>query len=92
MKTANEWCKENEQAWESGDGEACKLVVVDETVIKQIQLDAMREGMRRAASVKLPPANGELDFWLKHNQAILSAANSFTEQDIAATTGTTLAK
>lgn len=92
MKTANEWCKENEQAWESGDGEACKLVVVDETVVKQIQLDAMREGMKRAQQVIFDTESPHSMDAQRIVTSIDAAINSLTDQDIAAITGTTLAK
>lgn len=57
--------------------------VLTENDIEQIQLDAMKEGMRRAAGVKpiLQPAEGYT--YIKHqNKVILIAAEQLTEKDL----------
>lgn len=69
-----------------------------EQVVKQIQLDAMREGMRRAAAIIKDHWNNSETICNQRDQAsrsshvLLESAESLTDQDIAATTGTTLAK
>jgi hypothetical protein len=86
MKTAEEWSKiinasdvcctsEGGGLWESQD--TYKL-------IKQIQLDAIKEGMRRAA--KLAQEEYEVRHQTKGqcaaNEAILTAAEHLTEKDL----------
>ena len=61
---------------------SCPDVALTET-IALIQLDAMKEGMRRAAGVKpiLQPAEGYT--YIKHqNKVILAAAEQLTEKDL----------
>jgi myo-inositol-hexaphosphate 3-phosphohydrolase len=53
-------------------------VVINEAVYKQIQLDAMKEGMRRAAS-KLYDGDEELGLW---KEAILTTAKQLTEKEL----------
>lgn len=80
MKTAEEWAKRVQNSKEPW----AKLVA-------GIQLDAMREGMKRAAVIAEIPANanpiseygkGTLNghYWAK--QSILSAAEQLSEKDL----------
>jgi len=68
MKNAKEWAK---------------LGYILTSEIKQIQLDAMREGMRRAASVCILTIdeNGMADA-AECRDRILSAAEQLTEKDL----------
>ncbi len=71
MKSAEEWVKQT-------------LPFRDEWIklVKQIQLDAMQEGMRRAAAItsKMMKVGDYPQEY--HAKEILSAANSLTEQDL----------
>ena len=61
---------------------SCPDVALTET-IALIQLDAIKEGMRRAAGVKpiLQPAEGYT--YIKHqNKVILAAVEQLTEKDL----------
>lgn len=74
MKSAEEWVKQT-------------LPFRDEWIklVKQIQLDAMREGMRRAAQKASAVARVRgvnINNTAHIRQAILSTANSLTEQDL----------
>lgn len=66
--------------------------------IRKIQLDAMQEGMRRAAAIIKDHWNNSETICNQRDQAsrsshvLLESAESLTDQDIAAITGTTLAK
>jgi hypothetical protein len=84
MKSAEEWVKEagtTEGAdWRDYDN-------LDLDTVNQIQLDAMREGMRRAATIL--DKNGTVylhklvcDALVLRKQAILSAAEQLTEKDL----------
>lgn len=62
-----------------------------EDEIKQIQLDAMKEGMRRAAEIVMPPMREEHEYeqckeydqmCKSIGQAILTAAEQLTEKDL----------
>lgn len=75
MKSAEEWVKEagtTEGAdWRDYDN-------LDLDTVNQIQLDAMREGMRRAAEIaEARHLDGDM-----HSEAILSAAEQLTEKDL----------
>lgn len=87
MKTAEEWMSQI-----SGLNEP-ELLVVNRVAIREIQLDAMKEGMRRAATI----AEGETfaiggirTVWETAyeqgcndcEKAILSAAEQLTEKDL----------
>ena len=63
MKTAKQWSKE--------------ASFIGESFIKQIQLEALREGMFRAADIG-PVTVGELS----RRAAINAAAESLTEKDL----------
>lgn len=77
MKTAEEWASTIDMnIWSNADA----------TTIKQIQLDAMKEGMRRAAKVepKMEPHHSD-EHWqgiTMKEQAILSEAEQLTEKDL----------
>jgi len=72
MKTAEEMLDEH---YENLNGNASDIIVA----IKQIQLDAMREGMRRAAEIaEARHLDGDM-----HSEAILSAAEQLTEKDLS---------
>ena len=71
------------------------IVCCDETAlgvfslerIKQIQLDAMQEGMRRAAGMAgqdaiIQPSNDALQLLIKRKEAILAAAEQLTDKDL----------
>jgi len=77
MKTTEEWVK---KFCPSRDIFA-HLVYhpITEAEVKQIQLDAMREGMRRAAEIaEARHLDGDM-----HSEAILSAAEQLTEKDLS---------
>ena len=71
MKTAEEWLEEmfGRNNW----------ITADSVTIKQIQLDAMREGMRRAAEIVVTDEATSYSVIKSH---ILSAAEQLTEKDI----------
>ena len=73
MKTAEEMLDEH---YENLNGNASDIIVA----IKQIQLDAMREGMRRAANVDM--WDGSCSEVCPNKQVILSAAEQLTEKDL----------
>ena len=73
MKTAEEMLDEH---YENLNGNASDIIVA----IKQIQLDAMREGMRRAANVDM--CDGSCSEVCPNKQVILSAAEQLTEKDL----------
>lgn len=81
MKSAEEWVKQT-------------LPFRDEWIklVKQIQLDAMREGMRRSQKVIFETESPHNMDAQRIATSINDAIDSLTDQDIAATTGTTLAK
>jgi hypothetical protein len=84
MKTAEEWISEKEWSGnEDGDG---NLLHYEWTVddVKQIQLDAMKEGARRAAeTVMNTMATGSpYENRLVMQSAILTTANNWTEKDL----------
>ena len=58
--------------------------VMTEHDIKQIQLDAIKDGMRRCTgAVAYPnPMTSGLSFWIEHDKAILTAADNLTEKDL----------
>ena len=78
MKTAEQWCKD----------EKTRLIPMHVPDIQQIQLDAMREGMRRAAETVHPkgkPCPNSITYINTIASAkdnILSAAESLTEKDL----------
>lgn len=78
MKTTEEWVK---KFCPSRDIFA-HLVYhpITEAEVKQIQLDAMREGMRRAANVDM--CDGSCSEVCPNKQVILSAAEQLTEKDL----------
>jgi len=73
MKTAEEMLDEH---YENLNGNASDIIVA----IKQIQLDAMREGMRRAAEIAEARHGWRNEPQMKH---ILSAAEQLTEKDLS---------
>lgn len=74
MKTAEEW-----KADTSSHGTA--YIHIDD--IKQIQLDAIKEGMRRAAEVCVKYKNyGDIHPHINTHQAILTAAEQLIEKDL----------
>jgi hypothetical protein len=86
MRTAEEWYEQNENSGnEDGDGNQMpyEYTVTD---IKQIQLDALKEGMRRAAGLC------DADFY-EHNEcrkAILTAAEQLTMKGLDIRTNNSL--
>jgi hypothetical protein len=75
MKTAEKW---NSQIWQDGSKEAHNY-----QIIKQIQLDAMKEGMRRAAKTITPDVyKNRIKRQEEGVQAILTAAEQLTEKDL----------
>ena len=84
MKSAEEWRKSRYFGNNSEDG--------IETIVQQIQLDAMKEGMRRAAQIAEDNtfALGKKTEWeqaydkgcLDSQAAILTAAEQLTEKDL----------
>lgn len=89
MKTAEEWYKQNEDSGnEDADG---NQLPYDYTIadIREIQLDAMREGMRRAAAKETTNIVTHKDCACEYcagiynaRQAILTAAEQLTEKDL----------
>ncbi len=86
MKTAEKWYKEKEWSGnEDGDG---NLLPYEFTVedIEQIQLDAMKEGARRAAEMArnacAPPATKDYLAGNTAANAILSTAKQWTTKDL----------
>jgi len=79
MKTAKEWTSEIiDYELTHYDGSYTKL-------IKQIQLDAMKEGMRRAVKVMSECnsiGDNEYEEYKRLSQAILTAAEQLTEKDL----------
>lgn len=76
MKTAEEWT--NNQPLGCDD---CEHIAY----VKQIQLDAMKEGMRRAAEVSKKELEGTVGSgWAGRQiaQAILTTAEQLTEKDL----------
>ena len=85
MKTAEEWIKYLDP--NTSDKSCCYSPVPAED-IKQIQLDAVKEGMRRAAGIAGPTC-GILDCGHETcagrklaRQAILAASKQLTEKDL----------
>ena len=82
MKTAEEWCEDM-----FGQG---NWVVADTATIKAIQLDAMKEGMRRAADCAISDAlmnhhdaEGRCNCGnCSAGRAILTAAEQLTEKEL----------
>lgn len=71
MKTAEQWCKD----------EKTRLIPMHVPDIQQIQLDAMREGMRRAAKIAKRPFDPESSSqW--PSARIIRAAESLTDDDL----------
>lgn len=91
MKTAEEWAKEYESKYRQLDAEADRVVGggvlnsedIHEIIIKQIQLDALKEGMRRAADLF---GNPDCKNYTQYNKdivsEILTAAEQLTEKDL----------
>jgi hypothetical protein len=84
MKTAEEWISEKEWSGnEDGDG---NLLHYEWTAddIKQIQLDAMKEGARRAAKIGKEAHDPctECSMGRESEDAILITANNWTEKDL----------
>ena len=92
MKTADQWAAEQYETMRALDREADRVVGEDVVpvedifaiVVRRIQLDAMKEGMRRAAA----EANKKEWEWVDFNcakgisEAILTAAEQLTEKDL----------
>ncbi len=80
MKSAEEWVKlYNAERF----NKVRKFTFHNGDLVKQIQLDAMREGMRRASEICLPKTKRE--YLLSESackQRILSAAEQLTEKDL----------
>lgn len=83
MKTAEEWHEQSDSRLPQ------RAIDIDD--IKQIQLDAMKEGMRRAAELTKPPMRRECEYgqYQQYDQisqqcaeAILTAAEQLTEKDL----------
>jgi hypothetical protein len=82
MKTAEKWIQENNPLLLVGGGTYNGIV----ERYKQIQLDALKEGVRRAAGLC------DADFY-EHNEcrkAILTAADQLTEKDLDIRTNNSL--
>ena len=68
--------------------EEARYIAVTEQQIRQIQLDALKEGMRRAASVVITLTHDDCYNGSRYSipekckQAILSAAEQLTEKDL----------
>jgi hypothetical protein len=81
MKTAEEWL--DNIGGGSPIGDEADLMMI--AIIKQIQLDAMKEGMRRAAEIEQTTADIGTDYdagWNHKTQAILTAAEQLTEKKL----------
>lgn len=86
MKTAEEW-KQIWWSWpmpnNSGEFEGQKEFL---KLVPQIQLDALKEGMRRAATMVFPfdaeTSNEDDAPWLAERKRILTAAEQLTEKDL----------
>lgn len=80
MKSAEEWVKlYNAEKF----NKVRKFTFHNGDLVKQIQLDAMREGMRMASEICLPKTKRE--YLLSESackQRILSAAEQLTEKDL----------
>lgn len=80
MKTAEEWATDiNGIKWLDNSHPTMT------NVVKQIQLDAMKEGMRRAANVTLNISAAPVSRKLikdEIKEAILTAAEQLTEKDL----------
>lgn len=72
MKTAQEWAKELRRAASVAPN---GTLVMIEPWLKQVQLDAMKEGMRRASEIFICSKP-----WA--SKAILTAAEQLTEKDL----------
>lgn len=83
MKSTEEYKKEYlSLAWLCDSANAHDAAVLD--LFKQIQLDAMREGMRRAAKIVMPYNKALVGEEARKliSKTILSAAEKLTEKDL----------
>lgn len=83
MKTAEEWIKT------TGATGICSPIFNDTSIfdveeVKQIQLDALKEGARRAAKrIETPPYGTNMQGnYISATEAILTAAEQWTEKDL----------
>ncbi len=80
MKTAEEWVKDL-HGTSSSD-----IFLITKRHIKQIQLDAMKEGMKRAAEmISSCPSACECSQsvgWKESEQSILTASEQLTQKDL----------
>lgn len=76
MKTAEEWMSQM-----SGLNNPA-LLIVNRMAIREIQLDAMKEGMRRAAKITKQMITGGDCGHEGTTKAILSAAEELTEKNL----------
>ena len=83
MKTAEEWRK-GKLPWQHRDAtDNTNQYLYTDNEIKQIQLDAMKEGMRRAAKVITPDgSNNRIKRQEEGVQAILTTAEQLTTKDL----------
>lgn len=85
MKTAEEWMKLQEPK----ALQPAALLVVNRQIIREIQLDAMKEGARRAAEMARNHLHGTASGWVNItkrgetvNNVILTAAEQWTVSDL----------
>ena len=86
MKTAEEWIQENNPLLLVG-GETYNGIVER---YKQIQLDALKEGMRRAVKESTQYHLGDTKQAKITQQAILTASEQLTEKDLDIRTNNSL--
>jgi len=80
MKTAEEWIEE------TTGSPKCRLTTIGACSIEEIQLDAMKEGMRRAAEIarwKHPISSSAAHYEAKRTtESILTTAEQLTIKDL----------
>lgn len=83
MKTAEAWRKEyKQQQLDSLSGKPRTLVFRNDSFVKAIQLDALKEGMRRASKHTKNFEFTDYNCAKGIEQAILTAAEQLTEKDL----------
>jgi len=73
MKTAEEWIEE------TTGSPKCRLTTIGACSIEEIQLDAMKEGMRRAAKCA---TIGNAKIQIQNEENILTASEQLTIKDL----------